>query len=70
MVADAGATLNLDATFSVLEVNHLADFTAYLLTEPSFTWQIYGQDLEVTALGITVTGVSISKNVRLGLGIS
>lgn len=65
LVADVGASLNLDATFNVANVAHLSDFTGYLLSEPSFTWQIYSQDLKVTALGIAIDGISISKDVRL-----
>ncbi|BGP00846.1 hypothetical protein RTBOTA2_002159 [Rhodotorula toruloides] len=65
LVADVGADLNLEAAFNVADVGHLTDFTGYLLTEPSFTWQIYGQNLEVSALGITVGGISIMKDVVL-----
>lgn len=64
-MADVGAQLDISAAFNVLDLAHLTDFTAYLLTEPSFTWQIYGQNLSVTALGITVDGIGISKNVSL-----
>ncbi|GAA5969858.1 hypothetical protein JCM21900_004182 [Sporobolomyces salmonicolor] len=65
VTADVGAQLNLEAAFNVADVGHLTDFTGYLLTEPSFTWQIYGQNLEVSALGITVGGISIMKDVVL-----
>lgn len=34
----------------------LCRFTGYLLTQPSFTWQIYGVGLSISALGITVDG--------------
>jgi len=64
LVGDVGADLNIDAAFAVADVGHLTDFTTYLLTQPSFTWQIYGQNLAVSALGITVPGISILKNVR------
>ncbi|KAL8287086.1 hypothetical protein RQP46_004092 [Phenoliferia psychrophenolica] len=65
LVGDLGAQLNIAAAFAVADVPHLTDFTGYLLTEPSFVWQIYGEELEVTALGITVGGISISKDVVL-----
>ncbi|KEI38214.1 uncharacterized protein L969DRAFT_517877 [Mixia osmundae IAM 14324] len=65
LVGDVGATLNLQAAFSVADVGHLTDFTSYLLTEKSFTWEIFGQNLDITALGISVPGVSISKTVVL-----
>lgn len=70
LVADVGVNLNLDATFAVSDTTHLGDFTGYLLTEPSFTWQIYGEDLSVNALGIDIDGISISKNVRLVSSLS
>ncbi|GAA6027071.1 hypothetical protein JCM8097_006088 [Rhodosporidiobolus ruineniae] len=65
LTGDVGADLNIESAFSVADVGHLTDFTAYLLTEPSFVWQIYSQNIAVTALGITVEGVSIMKDVVL-----
>ncbi|GJN94719.1 hypothetical protein Rhopal_007810-T1 [Rhodotorula paludigena] len=65
LVGDVGADLNLEAAFNVADVGRLTAFTTYLLTEPSFEWQIYGQNLEVSALGINVGGISIMKNVVL-----
>lgn len=65
LVADVGASLDVVAPFTITDLAHLTDFTSYLLTEPSFVWQIYGTNLSVTALGITVDGISISKNVVL-----
>ncbi|GAA5951249.1 hypothetical protein JCM3765_002422 [Sporobolomyces pararoseus] len=65
IAGDVGAQLNIAAAFSVADVGHLTDFTGYLLTEESFTWQIYGENLAVTALGITVDGISIMKDVVL-----
>lgn len=64
LIANEGAQLNLSAVTTVASVSHLTEFTSYLLTEPSFTWQIYGESLEVVALGITVDLITISKEVR------
>ena len=63
--ADEGAQLNLSADFAVADVDALTEFTKFLVTEPSFIWTIQGQNLAISALGITVKGVSISKNVIL-----
>lgn len=63
--ADVGAALDLDATLTVADVGHLTDFTRYLLTEPSFTWDIQGGGVAVAALGIVTTGISLSKSVTL-----
>ncbi|KAL8279026.1 hypothetical protein RQP46_008484 [Phenoliferia psychrophenolica] len=65
LVGDVGAQLDIEASFAVANLDQLTEFTGYLLTEPSFVWQIYGIELSVAALGITVTGISISKNVLL-----
>lgn len=63
LVANVGADLSIQAAFQVANLNHLTEFTSFLLTEPSFTWQIYGENLQIVALGITVSNISISKNV-------
>ncbi|KAJ7782963.1 hypothetical protein B0H16DRAFT_1494883 [Mycena metata] len=63
--ADTGATLDTTSTFSVADVDHLTAFTKTLLTEESFDWQITGDNLTVTALGIDVPGVSVAYNVTL-----
>lgn len=64
LLPDVGAQLDIAAQFGVADLSHLTDFTSYLLTEPSFTWQITGTNLSVNALGIITTDISISKNVR------
>ncbi|GAA5937070.1 uncharacterized protein JCM15063_000146 [Sporobolomyces koalae] len=65
ITGDVGAQLNVAAAFAVANVAHLTDFTAYLLTEESFTWQIYSDNIAVAALGIEVSGISILKDVVL-----
>ncbi|GAA6063179.1 hypothetical protein JCM10212_003114 [Sporobolomyces blumeae] len=65
ITGDVGAQINLEAAFAVADVGHLTDFTGYLLTEESFTWQIYSSNISVSALGITVDGISILKDVVL-----
>ncbi|WFD26547.1 hypothetical protein MNAN1_001530 [Malassezia nana] len=63
LAADEGAQLNLMADFSVSNVDALTSFTKYLVTNPSFIWTIQGQNLTVSALGIDVGGLTISKTV-------
>ncbi|KAJ7188457.1 hypothetical protein C8R46DRAFT_1054741 [Mycena filopes] len=65
VAADAGATLDTTSTFTVADVDHLTAFTKTLLTEESFDWQITGDNLTVTALGIEVPGVSVAYQVTL-----
>ncbi|TBU46075.1 hypothetical protein BD309DRAFT_663805 [Dichomitus squalens] len=66
VVADVGATFEVDTTFSVADVGHLTDFTKVMLTEESFEWVISGSNLTVSAIGIDTTGVALSdKRVTL-----
>ncbi|KAH7915074.1 hypothetical protein BJ138DRAFT_1122997 [Hygrophoropsis aurantiaca] len=66
VVGDVGATLNTQATFEVADVGHLTDFTKVLLNEESFEWDISGENLTVSALGISVSGITLpSKTVTL-----
>ncbi|SHO78091.1 Uncharacterized protein MSYG_2433 [Malassezia sympodialis ATCC 42132] len=65
LAADEGAKLNLMADFSVSNADALTEFTKYLVTNPSFIWQIQGQNLSVSALGIKVSDLTISKTVIL-----
>ncbi|KAF7983257.1 hypothetical protein HWV62_22882 [Athelia sp. TMB] len=60
VVGDVGAQLNNKANFAVADVDHLTDFTKYLLTQESFEWQLSAENLTVSALGINVTGISLS----------
>lgn len=65
LVADVGATLDMSAAFAVTNAGQLGAFTKVMLQEASFEWEIKGQNLSVTAMGITVPGISISKKVTL-----
>ena len=65
LAADEGAQLNLQADFAVADVDALTEFTKFLVTQPSFVWQIAGQGLQVDALGISVGGMTINKGVIL-----
>ncbi|ESK92921.1 hypothetical protein Moror_8994 [Moniliophthora roreri MCA 2997] len=66
VVGDIGAEIDLESKFQVADVDHIAQFTKTLLTEESFEWEISGDNLTVSALGIEVSGVSLgSKKVIL-----
>ena len=65
LVAEEGAQIDLEAEFAVRNVNALTAFTKFLVTEPSFVWEITGEGLAVDALGITTSDLSISKTVIL-----
>ncbi|KAL5507074.1 hypothetical protein ACEPAH_6530 [Sanghuangporus vaninii] len=66
LAADEGARLDLEADFSVADVDHLTKFTKVLLTEESFQWDISGENLTISALGIDVPGINLAtKSVTL-----
>ncbi|KAF9222628.1 hypothetical protein BS17DRAFT_802839 [Gyrodon lividus] len=66
IVGDVGATLDVQTTFEVADVDYLTNFTKVLLNEESFRWDIAGENLTVNALGIEVSGISLpSKSITL-----
>ncbi|KAK0522484.1 hypothetical protein OC834_006266 [Tilletia horrida] len=65
LVGDVGGSINEDATFQVSDQGAIADFAKVLLTSESFVWDITAQNVSVTALGITIPGVSLTKTVTL-----
>ncbi|KAJ2957136.1 hypothetical protein NQZ79_g7103 [Umbelopsis isabellina] len=67
--ADVGATFNISAAFKVVDESAMADFSAYLLLEDSFVWDITASDVAVTALDYTFINLTMSKSVTLsGMG--
>lgn len=70
LTADVGAQLDVTSTFSVSDVDHLTDFTKVLLTEESFEWEIAGENLTVSALGIDVPGISLTTKKVTLLGMN
>ncbi|KAI5120964.1 hypothetical protein M0805_006636 [Coniferiporia weirii] len=70
LVGDVGAQLNITADFSVADVDHLANFTKALLTEESFEWDIAGENLTVSALGIDVPGINLTSKTVTLLGMN
>ena len=63
--ADVGAKLDLEAQFAVANVDDLTEFTKFMVTNPSFVWTIDGTNVEVQAIGISVGGITMNKNVIL-----
>ncbi|GLB37240.1 putative protein of unknown function (DUF3712) [Lyophyllum shimeji] len=60
VVGDVGAAIDAASSFEVADVAHLTDFTKTLLTQESFDWNISGENLTVSALGISVSGIALS----------
>ncbi|WFD49313.1 hypothetical protein GLX27_003993 [Malassezia furfur] len=65
LAADEGAQLDLEADFAVADKDALTAFTKFLVTQPSFVWEISGEGLAVDAIGITTPSMTISKTVIL-----
>ncbi|KAI0305626.1 hypothetical protein B0F90DRAFT_1815219 [Multifurca ochricompacta] len=66
ITGDVGSQFEVEATFEIADVGHVTDFTKVLLTLESFDWVISGENLSVSALGITVSGISLpEKTVTL-----
>jgi hypothetical protein len=61
VTGDVGASFNVVSDFSIADVGHLANFTSVLLTSESFEWDITGENLTVSAIGIAVSDVSLAK---------
>ncbi|KAL1743139.1 hypothetical protein HDZ31DRAFT_83635 [Schizophyllum fasciatum] len=66
ITGDVGGDINVTSAFNVADMDHLTDFTKTLITEESFEWEISGDGLVVSALGIEVDGISLgTKKVTL-----
>ncbi|KAG5646292.1 hypothetical protein DXG03_003889 [Asterophora parasitica] len=66
VIGDVGGAIDASSSFQVADVAHLTSFTKVLLTESSFDWDISGENLTVSALGIRVPGIALSsKRVTL-----
>ncbi|CAO3693098.1 unnamed protein product [Umbelopsis ramanniana] len=62
---DVGATFSVTGTFSISDTDAMADFSAYMLNNEQFTWDITTQNVAVNALGYLFTGLSMQKDVSL-----
>ncbi|CAD6973942.1 unnamed protein product [Tilletia controversa] len=65
VAGDVGGSLNRDATFRVVDSAAIGDFAKRLLLDESFVWEISAQNVSVKALGITIEGVALTKQVTL-----
>ncbi|THV03542.1 hypothetical protein K435DRAFT_962414 [Dendrothele bispora CBS 962.96] len=66
VTGDVGAQFAVNSQFQVADVGHLTDFTKTLLTQESFQWDISANNLNVSAIGITVDGITLTpKTVSL-----
>jgi hypothetical protein len=62
---DTGATFSVTGTFTIADGQAMTDFSAYMLNNEKFTWDITTDNVAVTALGYTFTGLQMQKAVSL-----
>ncbi|WFC96530.1 hypothetical protein MBRA1_003191 [Malassezia brasiliensis] len=67
LAADEGAQMDLEADFAVADTDALTEFTKFLVTQPSFVWEINGEGLAVDSIGITTPELTISKRTFTGV---
>ncbi|KAG5653629.1 hypothetical protein H0H81_011855 [Sphagnurus paluster] len=68
VTGDVGGAIDASSPFEVADVGQLTEFTkaSALLTQESFDWDISGENLAVSALGIRVPAIALSsKKVTL-----
>jgi hypothetical protein len=63
--ADVGASFDVAGKFVVTDGTAMGDFAAYMINADSFEWEITGNDVSVSALGFTFSGIALDKLVTL-----
>ncbi|KAG0263532.1 hypothetical protein DFQ27_001692 [Actinomortierella ambigua] len=64
--ADVGASLDIKgAPFAITDVAAFTEFTIYALNNPDFEWTVASQGLVVSAMGVSLPGVTMTKTVKL-----
>ncbi|KAG0746078.1 hypothetical protein G6F33_006884 [Rhizopus arrhizus] len=64
--ANAGASFDVQGTFTVANADHMATFAAFMINNENFEWEITSDSVSVTALGFTFDNVPLHKFVTLG----
>lgn len=65
LTGDLGASLNVQIEGQIPDVDYFTTFLKSAITDPAFEWTIRGESLSVSAIGIVVPNVTITKNVQL-----
>lgn len=65
LVGDLGSSLNVIVEGQIPDVGFFTTFLQDAIRNPSFIWNIRGENIRVSALGIVVPNVTINKNVQL-----
>jgi hypothetical protein len=63
--ANVGATFDVPGTFTINNGGDMAEFSAFLINNDKFEWEITSSDVSVSALGFTFTKIGLHKFVTL-----
>lgn len=63
---NVGAQFNVSGEFSISNADYMGRFSAYMINNENFVWNIYTNSVDVTAIGYTFTNISMNKFVTLG----
>jgi hypothetical protein len=64
-IADQGAQFDVPSNFVITDQAAMEQFAAYMINNDEFVWDIVTNDVSVTALGFTFTGIKMEKFVTL-----
>ncbi|CAO3592899.1 unnamed protein product [Absidia cylindrospora] len=64
-VADKGANFDVPSNFVITDQSAMQEFATYMINKEEFVWDIVSNDVAVTALGFTFTGIKMEKFVTL-----
>ncbi|KAI8096238.1 uncharacterized protein BX664DRAFT_323438 [Halteromyces radiatus] len=64
-IADQGAQFDVPSNFVITDQDAMQAFAAYMINNEEFVWDIVSNDVSVTALGFTFTGIKMEKFVTL-----
>ncbi|KAI8071000.1 hypothetical protein BC940DRAFT_365659 [Gongronella butleri] len=64
-VAGQGAQFDVPSNFVITDGAAMENFAAYMINNPGFEWEIYSDNVAVTALGFTFTGIKMDKFVTI-----
>ncbi|ORZ08637.1 hypothetical protein BCR42DRAFT_335337 [Absidia repens] len=64
-IADKGANFDVPSNFVITDQSAMQEFATYMINKEDFIWDIVSNDVSVTALGFTFTGIKMEKFVTL-----
>ncbi|KAI9306100.1 hypothetical protein BJ944DRAFT_178845 [Cunninghamella echinulata] len=64
-IADQGAQFDVKSNFVITDQDAMKDFATYMINNEEFIWDIVSNDVAVTALGFTFTGIKMEQFVTI-----